>query len=166
MAKKSKQNAKIIILIISAIAGIGALMGSYFIGFNVGINNASNFSNPTGDSSSEITGVYTRSYYNNYNKSRIDYVILKENGACNMTGYSSESASTVDLNAVDEYCSYTYDTETKNGTIIIDHYEQCAKLNPQQVEVACGKDRTVFSYDFSYMNGTFVMGGAVYYRLR
>ena len=38
MAKKSKQNTKIIISIISVVAGVSALIGSYFIGYNVGIN--------------------------------------------------------------------------------------------------------------------------------
>ena len=161
MAKKSKQNTKIIISIISVVAGVSALIGSYFIGYNVGINSHDyKLENLNND---EIVGAYKRSYYNNYNKSVDSYVILKENGTCKyIESLKTELSATVDLDETDARCSYTYDSGTKSGEFVIDYYSSCLELNNPEI---CANTKNA-SYKFSYQDGIFMLGAATYSRLR
>ena len=156
---KKKPNLSIIISIVSTIIGVGALVGSYFIGYNVGIS--SNHNNTTYNN--EIVGAYKRSYYNNYNKSVDSYVVLKEDGTCKyIDSLKTELSTTIDLNETDAKCSYTYDDEAKTGELVIDQRSSCLELNSPEI---CANTNNP-SYKFSYQNGIFTLGAATYSRLR
>lgn len=149
----------IIIPIVSTIVGISALVGSYFIGYNVGISS----NNKSENNNNEIAGAYKRSYYNTYNKSVDSYVILKEDGTCKyIDSLKTELSATIDLNETDAKCSYTYDDKAKTGELVIDQHSSCLELNSP--EVCTNTDNP--SYKFSYQNGIFTLGAATYSRLR
>lgn len=155
MAKKSKLNMKIIIPII-AIAGIGALIGSYFIGYNVGKNEIHPVT-AENDDYNKVVGVYKRSYYNNYNKSVDSYAILRDDGSCKyIEAIKTELSTTVDFNDRSQDCKYTYDESTKSGKIEITYEYMVDNEKKSRVEP--------LNFTFSY--GALMIGGASYGRIQ
>ena len=105
-----------------------------------------------------VIGTYNRTFYNNYNVSVESYVVLKEDGRCKYVSMvASEYAATEDLTNMDEVCSYTYDKETKNGEITIQNYHI-----ENNKKVYHEPSKLTFTYD----SGSFMLGGATYYKVK
>ena len=161
MSKKT-----IIAISTSAFVCIGLVIGSFFLGYSVGSNNnkpkeEDYVNGPDSYPEWTLEGAYRRSFYNNYNKSVESYVVLQKGGSCKyISMLASEYATTVDLTTMDENCSYIYDEGTKIGEITIKnnsyyvgedgvkHYGEPTKLK------------------FNYDSGSFMLGGATYYRVQ
>lgn len=132
MSKKKGLNIKVIAPIAS-VAVLGALVGSYFIGYNVGKNNsiqggatpvnADTIAPVTVDYSdpySNIVGVFQRSFYNNYNKSVESYAVFREDKTCYyIESVSTEASARVNFDDRSQQCTYTFDETTRSGIISI-----------------------------------------------
>lgn len=148
---------KIIIPIISAIVGIGLLVGSYFIGYNVAKNELFHPVAAENEKYSSLTGVYKRSFYNNYNKSVDSYAVLREDGTCKyIESIRTDLSTTIDFEDRSQNCEYTYDENTNSG-----------KIEITRDYVIDGKTESkVDSFNFSFSYGTLVIGGASYGKLQ
>lgn len=158
MAKKNNSNKTLIISIVSAVVGIGLLIGSYFIGYNV----AKNEFHPVASEDSyvqnaKIVGVYKRSYYNNYNKSVDSYAIFREDGTCKyIEAIKTELSTTVDFNDRSQDCTYTYDESNKSGKF---------SINYPYTENGVKKDN-ITDYNFTFNYGSLMIGGASYGKIQ
>ena len=135
MSKGKGLNIKVIASIASVVV-LGSLVGSYFIGYNVGKNNSAqgavtavnaetvapatvDYSDPY----SNIVGVFQRSYYNNYNKSVESYVVFREDKTCYyIESIATGASTTVDFDNREQQCTYEFDESTRKGkfTIVYD----------------------------------------------
>ncbi len=156
MAKKNGSNTKLIISIVSSIVGIGLLIGSYFIGYNV----AESKYQPVAASEEQynkIVGVYKRSYYNNYNKSVDSYAVLRDDGTCYyIESIRTDLSTTVDFNDRSQNCKYTYDDGTKSGKIEITYEYTVNGQNESKVQ----------PMNFTFNYGSLIIGGASYGRIQ
>ena len=164
MAKKDNKNKTIIAISISSVVCVGLIIGSFFLGYNIGLSNKSNneegfVNGPESYPEWTLEGAYRRSYYNNYNKSVDSYVVLKSDGTCKfVSSVASEYSTSVDLDTMDEKCSYTYDENTKNGELSIKDGDVYYKNDTVEYKPKV--------YKFTYDSGSFLLGGATYYRVQ
>lgn len=156
MAKKNGSNTKIIVSIVSSIVGIGLLIGSYFIGYNV----AERKYQPVAageEQYNKIVGVYKRSYYNNYNKSVDSYAVLRDDGTCYyIEAIRTDLSTTVDFNDRSQNCKYTYDDSSKSGKIEITN----------EYTVNGQVESKVQPMNFTFNYGSLMIGGASYGRIQ
>ena len=158
MAKKNNSNMKIIIPIVSAIVGIGLLVGSYFIGYNVAKNELPQPVTAENGQYGKLAGVYKRSYYNNYNKSVDSYAILWEDGTCRyIDAIRTDLSTTLDFSDKSQQdCKYTYDDSAKSGKIeITTDFMTNGKSDPQ-----------VETLNFTFNSGSLMIGGASYGKIQ
>lgn len=157
MAKKNKLNTKIIAYIVSAVVGIGAVIGSYFIGYHVAETKYQPVAANNGQFG-KLAGVYKRSYYNQYNKSVDSYAILWDDGTCRyIESVSQEYSAKLDFSDRSQQdCKYTYDDGTRSGKIEVTYD---FGLNGQP-------DPQVESYNFTAGNGSITIGGSSYAKIQ
>jgi len=165
MAKKDNKNKMIIAISVSSVVCLGLIIGSFFLGYNIGSNQKPEEAGYVNGADSypqwTLSGAYRRSFYNNYNKSVESYVVLKENGSCKyISMLASEYATTADLTTMDENCSYTYDESSKIGEITI---KSSSYLIDENGDKKYGEPTKL---KFNYDSGSFMLGGATYYRVQ
>lgn len=144
--------------ILCAIIAIPALIGSYFIGYTVGNNQSSN-----GGNKSEIAAVWKRSYYKSNGGSVDSYVILKADGGCRyIESWNPAYSASLNLDEIDEDCSYTY--ENGEGVITKSYYqyEYVDENTNRKTDIVTHTQE----YNFSYQNGVLLVGGSVYNKLK
>ena len=170
MSKKKGLNIKVIAPIAS-VAVLGALVGSYFIGYNVGKNNsiqggvtavnADTIAPATVDYSdpySNIVGVFQRSFYNSYNKSVESYAVFREDNTCYyIESILTEASARVNFDDRSQQCTYTFDENTRTGVISVNY--SGAKLEDGV------KSDLVTEYNFTF-EGYLRIGAASYGRIR
>lgn len=174
MSKKKSLNIKIIAPIVS-VAVLGSLVGSYFIGYNVGKNNSIQGSGATvttavnadttahatvdySDPYSNIVGVFQRSFYNNYNKSVESYVVFRDDNTCYyIDSVATAASTTVDFDDRSQECTYTFDENTRSGVFTV-VYPGANLVNGVASDL--NKD-----YNFTF-DGHLMVGAASYGRIR
>ena len=159
MAKKNNSNKKLIISIVSAVVGVAALVGTYFIGYNVGRNSFIQEGNSVvtyNDQYSKIVGVFKRSYYNNYNKSVDSFAVFRDDGTCYyIDSVRTDLSTTVDFNDRSQECTYTFDENTRSGTFTINY----------PYTDSTGRKDNFKEYNFTF-NGSLMIGAASYGRIQ
>ena len=170
MSKKKGLNIKVIAPIVS-VAVLGALVGSYFIGYNVGKNNsiqggatavnAGTIAPATVDYSdpySNIVGVFKRSFYNHYNHSVESYVIFREDNTCYyIDSVATAASTTVDFDDRSQKCTYTFDENTRSGVFTV-VYPGATRVDGVVSDL--NKD-----YNFTF-DGHLMVGAASYGRIK
>jgi hypothetical protein len=135
---------------------VGLLVGVYFIGYNVGKNGIHPVT-AENDNYSKISGVYKRSYYNNYNVSVDSYAILRDDGSCKyIESLKTELSTTVDFNDRSQNCKYTYDEGSKSGKIEITYESTVDGKTESRVK----------PLNFTFKYGSLMIGGASYGRIQ
>ena len=169
MANKNNKNKRVIMVCISSAICVGLVIGSFFLGYNIGSSQTSEsnevelVNNPNSYPEFTLVGTYRRTFYNNYNNSVESYVVLKDDNTCKyIDEVASEYAVTVDLTTTDKNCTYSYDENSKIGEIDI-KMEQYILNDDGTKERLEPKTKTL---KFNYDSGSFLLGGATYYRVR
>ena len=163
---KTKSN-RILTISVLIIVGLCLFIGGYFIGHATGSSTSNNDitrednetkAEPDYSPEYSLAGTYSRSFYNNYNKSVESYVVLKDDGSCKyVSAIASEYATEVDLTTMQKGCSYEFDKDKKTGKITVYYY-----YKEDGVEKAGEPTIMTFTYD----SGAFLLGGASYYRVQ
>ena len=170
MSKKAV-NKFLIINIAVAVTAIGLTVGSFFIGYNKGGQDAN--SNPNGyvvnpeseanASYKTIYGVYKTSYYNNYNKSVDSYIVFRKDGICRYTEIASERSSGLDFTQDDGNKKCTYEYDEGNGTGKIKTWYYWVGEDGKE-HVNEGSEPTYKSFTFN--NGLLTVGGSTYSKIQ
>lgn len=162
-------NKKVLLGISVPVLCIGVGLGGYFIGYNVGYNTMKeDLKRMDGGIAAAyvetaptiLEGTYKRSFYNDHNKSVESYMVFRNDGTCKYVEQWSTSATVnLDLNTMDDDCSYTYDKDSYSGEITYAkayaYYDnnQTLRYNPK-----------VLKYTLNY--NTLTIGAAAYYKVQ
>ena len=161
MAKKKSLNIKIIAPI-SVLAAIGLLVGSYFIGYNIGRNSFTQsdiaFVDNT-DKYSDIVGVFQRAYYNSSNMSVESYVVFREDNTCYYVDSIGTGASTtVNFDDRKQQCTYEFNKDTKSGKFSVVY---------QYGYADDGAHEQTYTRDYNFtFDGYLMIGAASYGRIK
>ena len=106
---KSEEKVNAIIIFITCII---CSVISFIFGFATSQLLQSN-NNPTARSYEKVAGIYSRKFFNNYDKNVESYIVLKEDGTCKyISMIASEYTASLDLSTMDESCTYSFDNKT------------------------------------------------------